>query len=60
MSRSLTKLKKMNPMIRRMMNRKKYGNFLRNYSMLFIIGAFTNYKSMRILWIGIIIGKMES
>ena len=27
------------------MNRKKYGNFLRNYSMLFIIGAFINYKS---------------
>ena len=51
-SRSLTKLKKMNPIIRRMMKRKKYGNFLRNYSMLFIIGAFANYKSIHIFLIG--------
>lgn len=56
-SRSLTKLKKMNPIIRRMMKRKKYGNFLRNYSMLFIIGAFANYKSIHIFWIGKKFGK---
>jgi hypothetical protein len=56
-SRSLTKLKKMNPIIRRMMKRKKYGNFLRNYSMLFIIGAFANYKSIHIFWIGKKVGK---
>jgi hypothetical protein len=47
----------MNPIIRRMMKRKKYGNFLRNYSMLFIIGAFANYKSIHIFLIGKKVGK---